>query len=376
MRVSTIVKRCLLVFVTILLFLILSLISLIAVIANGPSETLRDSLVLSAMQASATKWVPGLFLDDDLVDQIVENSKQTQSQIVDMNDLSSNHIIQIQPDGEAILVPRPEGNAGQEVDEWANAKDGMLYFTTKGTTFKAYVLMVKDPSRLYVATSSDFQSGQAGSRIFDIAEREGAVAVINGGEFYDEGGKGDGSNPMGLTYSQGDCVWDDGRWSNFFGFDKENNLVVTKTMTKKQADALGIRDGVSFQSGNLLITHEGEEVEFHFAPGNTGLAQRTAIGQRADGTVILIVTDGRTASSLGATHDDMVNLMASLGAVTAGLLDGGSSSMMYYENYYEKYDIDKDTLDSYQLKGLVNKYKAFTTPRRLPTYFIVRPLDE
>ena len=57
--------------------------------------------------------------------------------------------------------------------------------------------------------------------------------------------------------------------------------------------------------------------------------------------------------------------------IIAGMLDGGSSAMMYYRNYFDKYSIDKSQLDSYQLKGLVNRYKAFTNPRRIPTYFIV-----
>ena len=69
----------------------------------------------------------------------------------------------------------------------------------------------------------------------------------------------------------------------------------------------------------------------------------------------------------------MINLMASLGAVEAGMLDGGSSTMMFYRDYYTKYNIDTKYLDSYQKKGLVNKYKAFSNPRRIPTYFIVSP---
>ena len=41
-------------------------------------KQLRDLLVLSAMQASATKWVPGLFLDDAVVEEIV-NKKSDHS---------------------------------------------------------------------------------------------------------------------------------------------------------------------------------------------------------------------------------------------------------------------------------------------------------
>ena len=142
-------------------------------------------------------------------------------------------------------------------------------------------------------------------------------------------------------------------------------------MTKAKADELGIRDAVSFQKGNTLIQNNGTDLTFHYQDGNTGVAQRTGIGQRADGTMILVVTDGRTASSLGATHNDMIDLMVSFGAVTAGLLDGGSSSLMYYKDYYNKYDYDYEKLDEYQKLGLVNNYKAFTEPRKIPTFFIV-----
>ena len=69
--------------------------------------------------------------------------------------------------------------------------------------------------------------------------------------------------------------------------------------------------------------------------------------------------------------NDVIDIMVSYGAVTAGMLDGGSSAMMYYENYFDKYGYDIEKLDQYQKQGLVNKYKAFTTPRKIPTYFIV-----
>ena len=146
-------------------------------------------------------------------------------------------------------------------------------------------------------------------------------------------------------------------------------------MTKARAEQLNIRDGVSFQNGNTLITNENGSISIHYADNNTGTAQRTAIGQAADGPVILLVTDGRSASSLGATKNDVIDVMIDYGAVTAGMLDGGSSSLMYYEDYFTKYSYDESTLDQYQKRGLINKYKAFTTPRRMPTYFCVARPD-
>lgn len=366
LRFSMVIRRTLLVIFTVLFLAVFSLAALCYTAANGPSETVRDLLVLSAMQASATKWVPGLFLDESVVDEIMARSQAVQEEVVSMGALSVE-------DESSDASEANGGQTQQEEDEWADAIDGMIYKTYSGATFKAYILIIKDPSRLYVGTSSDYKSGKTGARIFDIVKKEGAVAAINAGEFEDTNGTGTGDNPIGLTYSKGECVWNDGLKRTFIGFDDNGILHAVETITKEEADAMGIRDAVSFQKGNVLITNDGENVTLYYAEGNVGMAQRTAIAQRADGAVILVVTDGRSGSSLGATRNNMIDLLLAEGAVTAGMLDGGSSSMMYYEDYYTKYNIDTEGLDEYQLQGLTNRYKAFTKPRHLPTFFLVAP---
>lgn len=347
---KTVVKRVFACLGTLILYAVIAVFSVCAVLLNGPSKTIRDTLVLSAMQASATKWVPGLFLSDKTVNQIIEDSKKVNTETVDIDELDDT-----------------DSNSF-----WSNAIDGMVYETVSTDNFKAYVLVIKDPSRVFVGTSSsNYSSATEGMRFAAMASKYDAEAMINGGEFSDTGGTGNGATPIGLTYSQGKCVWGSDTSATFIGITKDNKLYVSEGITKAKAESLGIRDAVSFQSGNVLITHEGKDVKLHYSDSNTGRAQRTAIGQREDGAIIMIVTDGRTASSIGATHNDMVEIMAKYGAVTAAKLDGGSSAIMYYDDYYDKYNIDKSTLDQYQLQGLVNNYKAFTNPRRLPTYWIV-----
>ncbi len=339
---------------TALAMVIVTVYAALLLIAYGPSETVRDLAVNSAMQASATKWVPYLVLSKGSVEAILSKSEEVVHDVVSIDDYTEP--------------------AATDTDEWENAVDGMLFDTIRASTFKAYVLLVKDPTRVFVGTSTDdFSNSTAGVNVFQAADRYNAVACINGGEFLDNGGHGSGYAPLGLTYSKGKCVYDDRSTKTFIGFTNDNKLVVRESMTQKEAEELGIRDAVSFQNGNTLIEREGDNIKFYYADGNTGTSQRTAVGQRADGTVILIVTDGRTASSLGATHNDMIDLMVSYGAVSAGMLDGGSSAMMFYRDYYNKYNVDTSTLDQYQQQGLVNNYKAFTAPRRIPTFFMVTP---
>ena len=53
--------------------------------------------------------------------------------------------------------------------------------------------------------------------------------------------------------------------------------------------------------------------------------------KRKDGTVIFLVIDGRQLHSIGATIKEVQDIMIAEGCVNAANLDGGSSSVMYYE---------------------------------------------
>lgn len=355
--------RLFVVLMTVAVMLAFALLYVVQIIADGPSPAVRNFLVQSAMQASATKWVPGLFLSDEEVKAIIDAGDEQVIEEVDMEDPP--------------VLPDPE--IGDDTDEEGGEivypiDDGIDYYQISKNTFRAYIMLIKDPSRVFVGVSTnDFESSTRGMRIYDAAKKYGAIAAINAGEFSDTGGQGRGERPMGITFSRGNMVWNDKLYRTFIGLDSNNRLIVKEGMTEDEALLMGIRDGVSFQRGNLLIETVEGSVRCYYQPENDGKAQRTAIGQRADGTIILIVTDGRTTSSIGATRDDIIDLMVNYGAVTAGMLDGGSSAMMYYSNYVEKYSIDEGTLDEYQKLGLVNKYKAFTNPRWLPTFFMVMP---
>ena len=353
-----VVRRTLITLLVILLFLVGSVYALGLTLANGPSPSLRDMLVLSAKQASATKWLPGLFLDDDTINEIMANSEKVTVTEIDINDFKPKP-----PEGTDI-------GGGEEYDEWADYPEGVRLEFLQGSTYRAYLTVVKDPSRVFVGVCDNMGTAPQGMTIFKIAQKYDAHVVINAGGFPDNGSS-PGNIPLGITYSQNQCVWDDGIRLTFIGIDENDRLIVKEGMTKKEAEELKIRDGVCFQNGNVLITNENGKVQLHYSEGNVGAAQRTAIGQRADGTMLLVVTDGRSAASIGASRNDIIDLLVSQGAVVAGMLDGGTSSLMYFDNYISRYHIDESALDQYQLQGIVNKYKAFIPPRTMPTYFVV-----
>ncbi|HEY3070457.1 MAG TPA: phosphodiester glycosidase family protein [Gaiellaceae bacterium] len=91
----------------------------------------------------------------------------------------------------------------------------------------------------------------------------------------------------------------------------------------------GVRDAIG---GGPLLVRDG--VAVHQAGENFTTTQllphdpRTAVGQRADGRIVLLVADGRWSGSAGLTTAQLANQMVRLGAVTAMALDSGGSSTM------------------------------------------------
>ena len=393
-RIKRVLLRTVISLVLIIAIILLLVWTLIFTVAHGPSPAMRDYLVGMAMQASATKFVPYLVLSPSEVDAIMADAAKSDAAVYSPTDLGSRFIKKIvtDKDGNKYEITVLQGENGTaivsggdetgpvEYDEWEYAIDGIQFITLDRPSFKAYMLIVRDPSRVYVGTSSDYKSGLPGKRFFEMAEQEGCVALINGGEFQDIGGQGDGAHPEGLTFSKGQCVWNDGfTWKTFIGFNSENKLIVTEDLTRDAAIASGVRDGVCFRpmtwssSGKLIYTDASGNVHVSTF-GTSSPAQRCAIGQRADGAVLMIVTDGRSAASMGASYNDMTQLMYEYGAVSAGILDGGSSAMLFLRDYFNTYPgYDYEKLDKYQQMGLVNKYVAATMPRRIPTYFCVAP---
>ena len=66
------IRRVLLVLASVLFLIFLTLFGVLAIVFLGPSETARDRLTLSLLETSAAKFVPGIFLQAEHIDEIVE----------------------------------------------------------------------------------------------------------------------------------------------------------------------------------------------------------------------------------------------------------------------------------------------------------------
>ncbi len=326
-------------------------------IFNGPSQDAREMLYHTFMEPSGTKWIPGLFLTEEEI-AAIEN-KQTP--------------LPPSPEISGQITINTDTSINGDNDEWKDHPDGIRIEHIVGDSYTAHVMIIRDPSRVYLGTSTrNFQKETFPMRLDNAMDKFNAVAAINAGAFWDDGKGGSkvGTVPEGLTISQGEVLWTDRdtyMTKGFAGFNEDNVLIVAESMSVAKAKELGIRDGVSF--GPVLIVDGKSNAEV-YNDDSGGQNPRTCIGQRADGAVIFLCIDGRQANSLGGTYADCIDILTEYGAVNAYNLDGGSSSAMFYRDVYGKYQEEGEVF-------LVNNYSLLqTTPRRMPAFFLVAPEKE
>ncbi|MDQ3066617.1 MAG: phosphodiester glycosidase family protein [Actinomycetota bacterium] len=87
--------------------------------------------------------------------------------------------------------------------------------------------------------------------------------------------------------------------------------------------------------GPVLVRNRGPVFRAQEAFQSNQLAPRnprTAVGQLADGRVLMVVTDGRRPGySVGMTNFELAQTLVRLGAVTGSALDGGGSSTLAFD---------------------------------------------
>ena len=174
----------------------------------------------------------------------------------------------------------------------------------------------------------EYGEDKHGMTVAAMAEKYGAVAGTNAGGFDDPNGTGTGGIPDGIVIYEGELKWGSlGSSYSLAGIDG-NGILHVGTMTAQHALDIGIQYAASY--GPALVIN-GKAASNSLGGG---LNPRTAIGQRADGAMLLLVINGRSIDSLGASYDDLAKIMLSYGAVNASNLDGGSSSIMVMDGEF------------------------------------------
>ena len=321
-KVFAVIGKIFAVLLETVLLIAVALYGVMFVLAKGPSTTARDIFVMSVRETSAVGFLANIFFTDEEIAQI-----ESKKDVEDFVETDTSLITITQPtEGE------DEGtqNSGPVADEWGLVDedgDGIIIEPVKGEGYSGYMMVVKDPSRVIMGSVP----GSFGGRGYTVAEMVSqfdAVAGINAGGFDDPDGTGNGSIPETMVVYEGEVYYEaKGTRNGFVGFDSNYIMHVANTITSTEVKARDIQYGVCF--GPVLVAN-GEPCDVNIS----GVNPRTAIGQRSDGAVLMLVIDGRQVISLGATHQDLIDIFMDFGAVNACNLDGGSSTLMWYGGDY------------------------------------------
>lgn len=335
-RIKRLLLRVLCVVLATLLMLCAFLYGVMFVICKGPSETARDLFVMSVRETSAIGFLAELFFSEEEIAAIENRGLGGDA---------------VSTDASLVAVSNAVTDSSEPfTDAWGNVDDdmdGIIIVPVAGESYVGNMMIVRDPSRVVLGCAPK-SLGRRGYTVEEFVNMFDTVAGINGGGFEDKNGQGDGSLPNSAVVVDGEVYCGSlGVGNGFVGIDSEHILHVGFTSTKDITDR-DIQQGAGY--GPILVVNgEARDPDTLIS----GLNPRTAIGQRSDGAILMLVIDGRQATSLGATYQDEADIMVEFGAVNACNLDGGSSSLMWYND------------------GYINNCASVIGIRNIPTSFVV-----
>lgn len=334
-KVLKVILRVLLVIVITVVMLAGTLYIMLRKCCNGPSEAAKNLFITTILETGQLKFLASMVCSEEEINAVINQNS--------MGSMDTN------VDTSLIAVGEPDviDDTVEEDGYWD--ENGIHIDEISGRAFYGKMMIIKDPSQVVMATIYDGSRWPEYGQDLDVlVENNGCVAGINAGIYVSAGNKG--GQPQGVVVEDHKITYNKpGELNGLYmiGFNDDNILIIKELAGMSPADFEKyvadehIRDAHAFQeessdSNNHFVSLicNGQARELNGS--GSGANPRTAIGQRADGAVLFLVTDGRGAQGhLGATAADLINIMLEYGAVNAANLDGGSSSTMVLNGSYE-----------------------------------------
>ena len=287
-------------------------------LAYGPFSKLRTIFITTAMETATHHYLARTIYSDEVI----------------ANVLNSNYIAESGEGTDTSLITfdnTDDGNYESIYEEQIlkRDKDNDLYkiIEINENGYSGYMAVIYDPSKLKLIMARRPEAG--GQTLAMMAKENNILLATNAsGHYYPRGYSNYSINPVGSVIKDGKLYFSGSRATDFgggfIGFTFDNVLMLSKG-TADDVIAAGMRDAVEF--GPFLVVN-GEPSTI-VGNGGFGLAPRTAIGQRKDGIVLLLVIDGRSVGhSIGIDMNSMIEIFMRYGAYNAANLDGGGSSAM------------------------------------------------
>ena len=302
---------------TIFIAIVDVLVAICFFIFYGPFDYVRNLIISTSMITKTHQYIAYTFYGDETIQSVVAlNSYIPIDEDVDLSQIVIDTSEQDHYDNEydEIIKTRDPGN------------DDYKYIKVKVGKYDGHLVAIYDPSKVELITSKSFNTGSGAEKIAAMCKRLGGTVCINGGMFSDPDGYGS-DIPIGYLIKDGKVIWSDSNEaSDLIGFTNDNKLLLINA-TAEEAIAKGMRDALQF--GPFLIVN-GKKMEYASESGGYDRAARVAIGQRRDGIVLFLVTEG--VHTNGPNLKEVTDVLEQYGAYNAANLDGGSSSQLVIEN--------------------------------------------
>lgn len=281
----------------------------------------RDMWIETAMGTFHHKWMAEWFFSEKTITSVMDKKTETVmnpaiyaitgSTKMKKSDIFNEYAALRSGDTDYV------GNSVYDV----NIEQEIAVVNLSTADYKGKLAIIADPSRVKVAHTT--RKGVIGNNILSYLSRNNAILAVNASGFADYKGIGDGGEIMGASCASGEYWGDYTDEYNTIAFDENDKLLIGQFGYWKEHN---IRDGIQFNPALIL-----NGVKMVDGTAGWGLQPRTAIGQREDGAVVIVTIDGRKPGySLGATMEQLADIMLDYGVVNAAACDGGSSSIMGY----------------------------------------------
>ena len=197
-----------------------------------------------------------------------------------------------------------------------------------GTGFEGYLMTIADPKKVRLVVPLRKNKGE---KVSSMVARTGALAGVNGGGFIDPNWEGNGFQPEGIVISAGKIFYRDvgmNTPTHIMGIDKDGQMIAGR-YSPTELLKMNVMEAVSF-APRFIVNGVGQ---IKSQADGWGIAPRTCMAQKRDGSIMFIVIDGRQPGySLGASLYDIQQILLENDAIIAANLDGGASTVLVKDN--------------------------------------------
>lgn len=283
----------------------------------GPFTGFKNKIISTAMITKSHQYIAFTFYSEEEVNKVIASN----SYVIPDENMNLDEIVI-----DTSEKKKYDNEYDKEILTRENGNEDYKVIDVKVGGYDAHLVAIYDPAKVELVTSPSFNTGKGQETMLKMCSRYKASVCINGGGFQDTTGWGS-DIPIGYVIKDGEIIWsDNSNSSNIIGMTYENKLLLINA-NGEEAVAAGMRDGIEF--GPFLIVN-GKKITSNSAAGGYDRAARVAIGQRKDGVILFLVTEG--VHTKGPTLTEMADTLELYGAYNAANLDGGTSAQLVVEN--------------------------------------------